>query len=286
MDRGDPLVRRGVVGADRQQHVAGQRDLLELIEQRAGGVLGLGQRGRRVHPPARPVVRGHVVGEQAAARRRDPLELAAELHAVDVTALGRTPLVVRSAGPRTRRQPGVGGHPGELRVVAEHVELPRGGRVGAQHVALKSDAVHQVSDRRFRAGEVGVGFVVGAAHHLDAALGDEPAQVGAVLGAGVPVRLEVVHLGQHELVLGLAAGHLQMRVHQFEAVGLPAARRVLAPLAGVGALRVPPDRVVVKVADHEHRPAGLGDGELERHGWRGRRAPARPAADRRPDGRP
>src|SRR5208337_4562150 len=54
----------------------------------------------------------------------------------------------------------------------------------------------------------------------------------------------------------------QMRVHQLEAVGLPP-RRVLPPLAGVGALGVPPDRVVVEVADHEHRPTGLGDREVE-----------------------
>ena len=53
-----------------------------------------------------------------------------------------------------------------------------------------------------------------------------------------------------------------MRVHEFEGVGLPA-RWLLRPLAGVGALGVPPDRVVVEVADHEHRPAGFGDREIE-----------------------
>ncbi len=56
-----------------------------------------------------------------------------------------------------------------------------------------------------------------------------------------------------------------MRAHQLEAVGLAGSPgRVFAPLAGIGALGVPPDRVVVEVADHEHRPAGLGHGELER----------------------
>ncbi len=266
MDRGDPCVGRRVVGADGQQHVAGQRHRFELIEQLVRGVGGLAQRGRGVHPPPRRVMRGHVVGEQAAARRRDPLELAAELHAAQsAVAVHRAPLVVRSPGPRTRRQAGVGGQARELRVVAEHVQLPRGRRVGTQDVALKTHAVHQVSDGRFRAGEIGVRFVVGAAQHLDAALRDEPAQVGAVLGAGVPVRLEVVHLGEHELVLGLAAGHLQVGVHELEAVGLPGPpRRILGPFAGVGALGVPPHRVVVEVTDHEHGPAGLGDRELER----------------------
>ncbi len=156
--------------------------------------------------------------------------------------------------------------PGELRVVAEHVQLPRGRRRRAQDVALKSRAVHQVPDGRLRAGEVGVGLVVGATHHLEPALVHQPAQVGAVLGPGVPVRLEVVDLGQDELVVGIAAGHLQVRVHQFEPVGLPGPpRRVLGPLARVGALGVPPHRVIVEVADHEHRPAGLGHGELEPH---------------------
>ena len=149
--------------------------------------------------------------------------------------------------------------------MAEDVELPGGSRVAAQHVTLKTDAVHQVSDRRLRAGEVGVGLVVGAAHDLHPALGDQPAQVGAVVGVGVPVRLEVVDFGEHEFVFGFAAGHLQVGVDQLETVGLPGlSGRVLGPEAGVAALGVPPHRVVVEVADHEHRPPGFGDGERQR----------------------
>ncbi len=45
MDLGDPLVRRRVVGADRQQHVARQRDLLQPGEQAIRRLLRLGQRG-------------------------------------------------------------------------------------------------------------------------------------------------------------------------------------------------------------------------------------------------
>ena len=149
--------------------------------------------------------------------------------------------------------------------MAENVQLPRGRRVAAEHITLKPYAVHQVSDRCLRAGEVGVGLVVGAAHDLYPALGDQPPQVGAVFGVGVPVRLEVVDFGEHELVFGFAAGHLQMRVNQLETVGLPGlSGRVLGPQAGVAALGVPPHRVVVEVADHEHRPPGLGDGESKR----------------------
>ena len=199
---GDPLVRRRVVGADRQQHVARQRHLLQLREQFVGGGFGLFEGRRRVHPPARRIVRRHVVGEQAAARRGDPLELAGELHALGIAlVLHRAPLVVRPARPRAGRQPRVCRHAGKLRVVAEHVELPRGGRLGTHHVALKAHAVHEVSDRRLGAGQVGVRLVVGAAHDFDAPVADEPAQVGAVLGMGVPVRLEVVDLGEHELVI-------------------------------------------------------------------------------------
>ncbi len=94
---------------------------------------------------------------------------------------------------------------------------------------------------------------------------------------GVPIRLEVIHLGEHELVFGLAAGHLQVGVHQLEPVGLPAApRRVLRPHAGIGALGVPPHRVVVEVADHEHRPARLAHREGEQHNLAGDVRPSGP----------
>ena len=266
VDVGDPGVRRGVVGADRQQDVAGQRHRLQFREELVGGVLRLGQRGRGVHPPPGRVVRRHVVRQQTHSRRGDPFELAAELHASRI-AVGchRPPLVIRPARPRTRRQPGVGGHARKLRIMAEHVELPGRRRRSPQHVALKTNAVHKVPDRGLRPGEVGVGFVVGTAHHLDAALGDEPQQICAVFGVGVEVRLEVVDLGQHELVDRFASGHLQVRRDKSERVVLFAPPgRVLGPQAGVGALGVPPHRVVVEVADHVHRPARFGDGEVER----------------------
>ena len=148
--------------------------------------------------------------------------------------------------------------------MAEHVQLPGGRRLGAHHVALKAHPVHEVSDGRLGAGQIRVRLVVGTAHDLHAALGDEAAQVGAVLRVGVPVRLEVVDLGEHELVFGFPARHFEVRGHEVEPVGLPAATGwLLGPQAGVGGLGVPPDRVVVEVADHEHRPARLGDDELE-----------------------
>ena len=148
--------------------------------------------------------------------------------------------------------------------MAEYIELPGRGGVRAEYVALKADAVHEVPDRGLRPGEVGVGFVVGPAHHLDATLGDEAQQIGAVFGMGVEIGFEVVDLGQHKLVDRFASRHLQVRGHQRERIVLLApAGRILGPQAGVGALGVPPHRVVVEVADHVHRPAGFGDGELE-----------------------
>ena len=148
--------------------------------------------------------------------------------------------------------------------MAEHIKLPRGGRRSSEHVALKTDAVHEVPDRRLRPGEVGVGFVVGAAHHLDATLGNEPQQIRTVFGVGVEIGLEIVDLGQHELVDRFASRHLQVRRHKSERVVLLApAGRVLGPQAGIGALGVPPHRVVVEMADHVHRPTRFGHGELE-----------------------
>ena len=64
--------------------------------------------------------------------------------------------------------------------MTEHIELPGCLGVRAHNVALKTDAVHEVPDGGLRAGEVGVGFVVGAAHHLDPALGEESQQIGAI----------------------------------------------------------------------------------------------------------
>ena len=154
----------------------------------------------------------------------------------------------------------------------EGIELPRRGRRTAEHVALVADAVDRVPDRRFGAGQVRVRLVVGATHELEPTVGQERADVVAILGIGVPVRLQVVQLGQDELVVGVAPGDLEMGPDERE-TGLLERRPVLdgrAPRLGVGRLRVPPDRVVVEVGDQVHPPAGLLDGELERQALRAR----------------
>ena len=147
----------------------------------------------------------------------------------------------------------------------ERVELPRRGRGAAEHVALVADPVDRVADGRFGARQVRVRLVVRAADELEPGLGQELPDVRAILGIGVPVRLEVVELCEDELVVGVAPGHLEMRLDEREA-GLLERRAVLdrrTPGLGVGRLRVPPDRVVVEVGDQVHPPAGFLDGELE-----------------------
>ncbi len=132
VDLGDPLVRRGVVRPDGQQQVLGGPDGLELAVQLVDGLLGGGEVGRGVHPPAGRVVVRHVVGEHALAAGGDPLELARELHHPGVVLglaevlLDRAPLVERAACPGTAGETGRGEVAGELRVMAEHVELPGG----------------------------------------------------------------------------------------------------------------------------------------------------------------
>ena len=279
---GAPPGRHDVVAADRQQHVAGRRDRPELGELLVRRLGGLFQRaGLLLHDPAGAVVVGHVRGEQAAAGRGDPFELGGKLHArvvADVPAW--PPHVERAARPRAGGQARVGHQAGVGGVVAEHVEHPRRGRVAADDVALVADAVDGVADRRLRVREVGVRLVVVAADDLDAILRDEPPQVGAVLGEGVPVRLEVVDLGQHELVVVVAACRLQVRVHQVEH-GLHHRRAALlgggqvVPGLGEAALGVPPDRVVVEVRDHPHRPAGDGRDDLAVGGGAGVRRAGR-----------
>jgi hypothetical protein len=152
--------------------------------------------------------------------------------------------------------------------VAEGVELPRRRRLRAEHVALEAHAVHEVPDRRLGVGEVGVRLVVGAAHDLDAALRDEPAQRRAVLREGVPVRLQVVDLGEHEPVVRLGEREVEVGLDQVEpgelaAAAVRAGEVQLVPGDGVGGLRVPPDRVVVEVGDHVHGPARLRHGQVE-----------------------
>ena len=149
--------------------------------------------------------------------------------------------------------------------MAERVQLPRGGRRAAQHVALVADPVDRVADRRFGAGQVGVRLVVRSADQLEPALGQQPADVLPVLWVHVPVGLEVVEFGEHELVVGIPAGHLEVRLDQCQPRLLE--REPVAdgcrPRLGIRRLRVPPDRVVVEVGDHEQPPAGLGHLELE-----------------------
>ena len=217
VDLRHPARRDHVVGTDRQQHVAGRGDL----GQRPELVVGLGLRGGQVrqplHGPARAVVVGHVGGEQAVAVRRHPLELAGELHP-RVPALGarRAPLVERPARPRRGGQAGRRHQARIPRVMPEDIEHPAGPRVPAQHVALEPDPEDGVADRGLGPGEVGVRLVVRAAHQLDPAVGDEAPQVGAVFGEGVEVRLEVVDLGQHELVVRVFPGLFQVQVDQLE----------------------------------------------------------------------
>ncbi len=285
VDAGDPAGRDHVVGADRQQHVAGGRHGGKLAELLEGGLLRRLQARGAVGHPARPVVVRHVAGQQAAAVWRQPLELRGELHP-PVVAHGavRAPLVERAPGPGRLRQPGRGHHARVGRIMPERVEHPRCGRVRAQHLALVAQAVDGVADRGLGAGQVGVRLVVTAADDLDPARPDELEQVRAVLRMGVEVRLEVVDLGQHELVVRVAPGLVEMQPDQLEG-----GSRVRQAAVGIGqedpglgelALGAPPDRVIVEVADHPHRPPGLGGGDRGRplHPERGRPAAGRPGA--------
>ena len=144
----------------------------------------------------------------------------------------------------------------------EHVQHPGRPGVGPHHVTLEAHPVDRVPDGRLGPGQVGVRLVVGAADELDPALGDEPPHVGPVLGVGVEVRLQVVELGQHELVVPVGAGLGQVQPDQVERGAHVRQRAVLLrqeqARLGELALGAPPDRVVVEVADHPHGPARLG----------------------------
>ena len=234
---GGPAGRDHVVGADRQQHVAGGGDRGERGELAQRLRLRRRQVGRLVDAPPGPVVVGHVAGQQPVAVGGEPLELAGELHPrVVAHRAPRPPLVEGPAGPGRRGQPGRGHQARVAGVEPERVQHPGAVRVAAEHVALMADPVDRVADGGLGAGQVGVRLVVVAADDLDPALGHQRAQVRPVLGVGVEVGLEVVDLGQHELVVGVGPGRVQVQPDQLErGAHLRAARRPRrAAAAGTG----------------------------------------------------
>src|SRR6266536_928020 len=158
--------------------------------------------------------------------------------------------------------------------MAEYIEHPGCGWVTAQDVALVANAVDRVPDRCFRTREVGVRLVVVAAHELEPALPEQAPQLVTPMRMSVEVGLEVVDLGEYELVVWVLPGHVQVQADELERgaeLGEPA---VLIwqqqPALGELALGVPPHWVVVEVADHPHRPARHGRDDLcagLRPGW-------------------
>ena len=266
---GRPPGRDDVVGADRQQHVPCRRHRGEQGKLRERLPFGFGQVGGLVDHPARAVMVGHVAGQQPPAVGGDPLELAGELHpGVVADRAPRAPLVVRPARPGRSGHPGRRHQPRVTGVVPERVQRPGDRRVRAEHVPLVPEPVDDVADRGLGRGQVGVGLVVRAADEFRPPGRDQLPQFRPVLRVRVEVRLEVVHLGQHELVVGVVAGRVQVQPHQLERrahVGQPAVlARHRQPRLGEPALGVPPDRVVVEVADHPDGPPRLGGGDLAR----------------------
>ncbi len=216
-DRRTEAGRQVVIMADRQQDVAGGRHLTQR------GELPVSLPDRRVQvagpldvPPGHVMV-GQIAGQQPPAAGRHPFEFRRELHAGDVTGVPPGPdMVPGAACPHAGVQAGVRHQPGKRRVVAEHVQLPRGARVRAEHVALEGDARDRVADGGFGVGQVRVRLVVRPADDFDPVLPDEPLQVGPVLRVQVPVRLQVIHFGQHETVVLVLTGRRQVRAYQVE----------------------------------------------------------------------
>ena len=146
--------------------------------------------------------------------------------------------------------------------MAEHVQLPGTPGIGAHHVALEAEPVHGRPDGSLRTGQVRVRLVVGSADDLDAAGLDQGPELCAAVGIKVPVGLEVVHLGEDNLVPRVDPCPLEMGLDQCQPAvleGLPAVLcpDQLVPAGGVAGLGVPPDRVVVEVGNHEHPPTWL-----------------------------
>src|SRR5215469_363841 len=89
------------------------------------------------------------------------------------------------------------------------------------------------------------------------------------------MRLQVVELGQNEFVVGIADGGVEVQPYELECGSYLGEFAVFVgqqqPRLGELALRVPPHRVVVEMADHPHDPAWLGHADHRRQFGAGRR---------------
>ncbi len=129
-----------------------------------------------------------------------------------------------TACPGRGGEPGFGHDPGELGVVSEHVQLPGALGVGAHDVALERQTVNGGADAGLRPGQVGVGLVVGAADYLHPPGRDQVPELLAAVGVEVPEGLEVVDLGEDDLVGRVDSRPFQVSLHQGQAAvlkGLP-----------------------------------------------------------------
>ena len=113
--------------------------------------------------------------------------------------------------------------------MGEHVQLPGALRIGAHHVPLETQAVDGGPDAGLRPGQVGVGLVVGAADYLDPPRCDQVPELLAAVGVEVPERLEVIDLGEDDLVGRVDACPFQVGLDQGQAAVLEGLPPVLGP---------------------------------------------------------
>jgi len=128
--------------------------------------------------------------------------------------------------------------------------------------------MHEIPNSGLRIGEVGVGLVVGPTHDLNPPRRNQPTKNSPILRKRIPVGLEVVNLGKHEPILGLSKRKIEMRPNKIKPSKLPSPPRrprkvKRIPRRRVGSLRIPPNRIVVKVADHVHGPPSLGNNKIK-----------------------
>ena len=90
-------------------------------------------------------------------------------------------------------------------MMAKVVDEPRGRNVNAQLAAVITLAVLHLTHERLAAGQVDVGHHVQRAHELQAAFGQEAAEIGFLLRVAVEKRFHIRHLVEREPVRRLLA---------------------------------------------------------------------------------
>ncbi len=113
--------------------------------------------------------------------------------------------------------------------MGKNVELPGAFGRCPKDLSLEANSINSTAHCRLERRQVAVGLVIGAPDDFQPALGYQPAQLLPPVRVEVPERLQVVDFGQHELVVGVQPGPLEMGLDEHQPRVLERVPSVLRP---------------------------------------------------------